>query len=147
MGQQKLMYIHAYIRTTLRHICAQWRIFGCFQNIWENCGNFNGFFHYVLRALKTSRSCSRGQFYIFKPEWPKESINGFKTINCRPYRLGVFSNYCLYIQHTYNFVAYLRKIEHFWLFSKTLGQLREFQWLSSQNRKRVYHLSKSSMGK
>ena len=33
---------------------------------------------------------------------------------------------CTYI-HTYNFAAYLRTVEHFWLFSKTLGELWEIQ--------------------
>ena len=30
---------------------------------------------------------------FFKPEWPKESKNGFKTFSCRPPRMGIFSNY------------------------------------------------------
>ena len=30
---------------------------------------------------------------FLKPEWPKESKNGFKTIHFRPYRIVIFSNY------------------------------------------------------
>ena len=50
---------------------------------------------------------------------------------------------CTYI-HTYNFAAYLRTVEHFWLFSKTLGELWEFQWLSSPNRQKGQWANKSS---
>ena len=35
--------------------------------------------YYVLRALETFQSCSRGQTYVFKPEWPKESKNVVAT--------------------------------------------------------------------
>ena len=34
-----------------------------------------------------------GRPIFFKPEWPKESKNGFKTISCCPYRKVIFSNY------------------------------------------------------
>ena len=34
-----------------------------------------------------------GRPIFFKPEWPKESKNGFKTISYRPYPLVFFSNY------------------------------------------------------
>ena len=34
-----------------------------------------------------------GRPLFFKPEWPKESKNGFKTISYRPYPLVFFSNY------------------------------------------------------
>ena len=35
-----------------------------------------------------------GRPIFFKPEWPKESKNGFKTISCRPPLLLIFSKYC-----------------------------------------------------
>ena len=34
-----------------------------------------------------------GRPIFFKPESPKESKNGFKTISCCPYRKVIFSNY------------------------------------------------------
>ena len=37
-----------------------------------------------------------GRPIFFKPEWPKESKNGFKTINYRPYPLVFFSKNCFW---------------------------------------------------
>ena len=58
---------------------------------WGDCKPL--LYHCVLRALKTSRSSSREQPLFFRPEWRKESKNGFKTISYRPYPLVFFSNY------------------------------------------------------
>ena len=41
-----------------------------------------------------------GRPIFFKPEWPKESKNGFKTISYRRYRMGIFSNYFFRRQKT-----------------------------------------------
>ena len=35
-----------------------------------------------------------GRPIFFKPKWPKESKNGFKTISCRPPLLLIFSKNC-----------------------------------------------------
>ena len=40
----------------------------------------------------------RGRPMFFKPKWPKESKNGFKTISYRPYPLVFFSNYLFWYQ-------------------------------------------------
>ena len=42
---------------------------------------------------KHSNPVPGGRPRFFKPEWPKESKNGFKTISCCPYRKVIFSNY------------------------------------------------------
>ena len=115
-------YMHTYVQ-----LCGISAHSGGFLAVFKTFGRIVGismaFFATSWELWKHLDPVSRGQFYIFKPEWPKESINGFKTISCRPYRLGVFSNYCLYIQHTYNFAACLRTMEHFLTVFKNFGRI------------------------
>ena len=54
----------------------------------------------ILVVFNMSWGCWKHHFGIpgvrpifLKPEWSKESKNGFKTINFRPYRIVIFSNY------------------------------------------------------
>ena len=56
---------------------------------------FQIFMHCVMRALKTSGSCSSpapgGRSMFFKAKLSKESKNGFKIISCRRYPVIFFS--------------------------------------------------------
>ena len=66
-----------------------------------------------------------GRPIFFKPDWPKESKNGFKTISCRPPLLMIFSKYCFLAK---KIVEKIGRSVDFWIFMATyMDKLDQFK--------------------
>ena len=94
------IFIDAY-RTLPRIITAYFR-----SDLWP----------YLLTASwelwKHSDPVPGGRPIFFKPKWPKESKNGFKTISCRPPLLMIFSKNCFSAK---KIVETIGRLVDFWI--------------------------------